>query len=169
MPRQLSKQHSFHEPLRTKLEGVHLQGEHGQFLESNQTIQIGGKLVTLHCGKSTKPIPIMVVESHAHYPKMAIANQQGKVFILNLQTGQYDSLQLSTSIVTTLCFIHCHKRHLIIAYENSSILIVSIQSKEIIGNIQLPERHVAHSIRSHPTKPWLIIASNNILYLWDLR
>jgi hypothetical protein len=110
----------------------------------------------------------------------AFADERGQVFACYLKENLYKSVRLASSPVTCMCFVDARRCDLVVAYESGTILVVDCESRDVVGNINLTtlysssnlseENVSARILRSHPTKPIIMIASDGgLISMWDLQ
>lgn len=149
---------------------------HGKVGGKSVSTESGGRLLTLwNFPLRNKLWRFSVVCFHPRTGTFALADERGQVFRVSMHQYIYESLRLASNPVTAVCFVVFEKTHLVIAYANSTIVVVDTHKKVIVYNIQLAP-HVNNAvpvvtiIRSHPTKPQLIVGTaDGQLCLWDLR
>jgi hypothetical protein len=158
----------------------------GYFLTRKVHAREGGRVMTLwNYPLRNRLWSFTTVTFHARTGSFALADERGQVYKMSMSQYLYESVRLASTPVSALCFLVPHKNHLVIAYENSTIVIIDTQTKEIQGNIHLPHtvansttvsgttvavaKPFARLIRSHPTKELVIVVTNDMtVHLWSL-
>lgn len=124
--------------------------------------------------------------STAFHPKtgtVALADERGQVFKLNLQSCTYQRIRTaSTPLVTALCFLPGSKTQLALAHANGNVQILDTHSQDSLAHLALSTTSSTkgkHSrefnqtitmMRAHPTRPLLVLATQSQqVLLIDLR
>ncbi len=153
----------------------------GYFLNRKATSREGGRVMTMwNYPLRNKLWSFSAVSFHPRTGSFALADERGQVYKMSMSQFVYESVRLASTTVSALCFLAPKKNHLVIAYENSTIVIIDAYTKEIQGNIHLPhsmqpqghpdlQKPFAKLIRSHPTKDMVIVVTNDMtVHLWNL-
>jgi hypothetical protein len=140
----------------------------GKFINKQATIENG--LVTTFYNYPVRGTqwPIIYTCFNHKSGGFAIADERGQVYRMSIVNNIYQSVRLASTPVSAMCFLCTQKNLLAIAYENGVIVIVNSDSKEIVGNIQVRSKAPARIIRSHPSLPRIIIATDDrSVSMWD--
>lgn len=101
--------------------------------------------------------------------EMSLADERGQVYVMSPADNVYRSVRLASSPVSCLGFVTSRLNEIVIAYESGVVVVVDSQKKAIVGNLQQVGSSPIRMIRSSPTKPAVILVSDErVVSFWNL-
>jgi WD40 repeat protein len=142
---------------------------------SKHQVQKGGKLLSIwNYPLRNKLWPFNNVDFNIKTGNFLISDTHGQIYYFQLKDSlnEYESVKLASKAVSSIAFLQGIKSMIILCYENGTIVVMNIKTKEIISNIQLPSgsKTVIKLIKSHPKKPIIVfVTEDNVVSLWNLE
>lgn len=95
--------------------------------------------------------------------EFAVADDRGEVYLVNVEENAYKLVRSAHAPVAAMAFIACRRHQLLISYESGQVVLVDTESKEVLANIQTERSGLppVRFVRSHPSKPMVVLASDD--------
>ena len=101
--------------------------------------------------------------------EMSLADERGQVYVMSPADNVYRSVRLASSPVSCLGFVTSSLNEIVIAYESGVVVVIDSQKKAIVGNLQQVGSSPIRMIRSSPTKPAVILVSDErVVSFWNM-
>ncbi len=103
--------------------------------------------------------PLNASVVHAKKNIILLSDIRGEVYVCNLLTNKYHLIKLASSKLSTMCFLHGTNDMCLLAYENRDVLIVDMNKKAVVHQVDIPNS-VVRLVRCHPTKSLVAMATD---------
>jgi hypothetical protein len=113
------------------------------------------------------------LSSTCFHPKtgaFAVCDERGQVFNMSIPKNSYNSIRMASVKVSAMSYVASQKHNLVVAYETGVVVVMDINLKCIVGNIQPKSLATIRLIKTHPILPLLVMVDDDMnLTVWDLR